>query len=86
MKYNALIIDSMIQTGIPGTAPGLPAKRITCRLTEQKSLTALFQAADLMNERPCQCLVVTDRDSMVETALRGGFDVTGSKELLESNP
>ena len=86
MKYNALIIDSMIQTGIPSAAPGLPTKRITCHLTEQKSLMALFQAADLMNERPCQCLVVTDQACMAEMALRGGFDVTRSKELLESNP
>ena len=82
MQHNAWIIDSRVSRDLPDFPESRPAKRMVCRMTGRDALTALFKAADLMNERPCQCLVITDQEQMMEAARLGGFDVSGVTEAF----
>jgi len=81
MNYNALIIDSALTEYRSEIDEIQVPKKMTCELTVQTCLSTLFEAADQMNERPCRCLVITDRDDLARIALLGGFDVAGSEAI-----
>ena len=78
MQYNALIIDQRINDL---TLYRKDIKSRVCRMDDDESLRRLYQAADQMDERPCLCLVVTDRPETAKLARIGGFEAATTGEM-----
>jgi len=85
MQYNALIIDQQIESRLPMANGQSELKQIICRLDGADRLTRMYEAADQLNERPCLCLVVTDRVDTVSIAQIGGFEAVTSEEYAAMN-
>jgi len=83
MKYNAIILDTALGAGIYESAQELPAKRAVCDSSAPNSLAELFRAADAINERPCNCIVVTDSPGLTEAARLGGFDAASAADFMK---
>ena len=85
MQYHALIIDQQIESRLTETNGQSEMKQMICKLDNVDSLTRMYEAADQLNERPCLCLVVTDREETVGIAQIGGFEAVTSEEYAAMN-
>lgn len=85
MQHNALIIDQQLLSRFPFSAAQAEKKQLVCRLDDPDCLTRLYEAAYQLNERPCLCLVVTDRAETAGLAQIGGFETVTSAEYAAMN-
>ena len=85
MQHNALIIDQQLAAKFSFSSGQPEKKRLVCRLDEPDCLTRLYGAAYQLNERPCLCLVVTDRTETAGLAQIGGFETVTSAEYAAMN-